>query len=261
MSASDGGELNANAEGVTSSLGHTETGIPVVVSATELVRNTISIPLIDTPAVDIILSPLNDTISTPLIDTPTVDTILSPRTDTISTPLTDTISSRLIYPISAPLIGTSAVGTGSSPLTNTISNHAISTTSGHPIDIEVSHRGSGIAELPVKGDGLGKEDPAEGNTVGNWTAPQAYDYNTYLAARDPRAPRNTPHGDWLSSAVRYEWKDDYGDVAPRLEKLERVLFNLDDDEPQGAGIDFSRCVCSAVDIPSSSHFARGKPDR
>ena len=34
---------------------------------------------------------------------------------------------------------------------------------------------------------------------------------------------NTPS--WAANAVRYEWLEEYGDVAPRHEALEKMLFN------------------------------------
>jgi ATP-dependent RNA helicase DDX3X len=78
------------------------------------------------------------------------------------------------------------------------------------------------------------------DTVGNWIPRQAYDYEAYTATRDPELPRGEPYGQWAASGARYEWKDEYGDVAPRDERLERMLFGDEDDEPSGAGIDFSK---------------------
>ena len=97
----------------------------------------------------------------------------------------------------------------------------------------------------------------DGETVGSWNPRQAYDYKSYTATRDPDAPRNEPYGEWAASGARYEWDNDYGDLAPRCEKLERMLFDLDDDEPC-AGIDFRRYVYSLLDplihrLPSSPY--------
>ncbi|KAF8249745.1 DEAD/DEAH box RNA helicase [Wilcoxina mikolae CBS 423.85] len=85
--------------------------------------------------------------------------------------------------------------------------------------------------------------PAEDDgkeTVGDWIPRQAYDYEAYTATRDPELPRSEPYGQWAASGARYEWKEEYGDVAPRDERLERMLFGDELDEPSGAGIDFSK---------------------
>jgi ATP-dependent RNA helicase DDX3X len=90
-------------------------------------------------------------------------------------------------------------------------------------------------------DPVGGGDPdAEKNTVGNWVPRQAYDYEIYTATRDPGLPRGEPSGQWAASGARYEWKEEYGDVAPRDERLEKMLFGEETDEPSGAGIDFSK---------------------
>ena len=31
--------------------------------------------------------------------------------------------------------------------------------------------------------------------------------------------------DWAGAAARYEWQDEYGDVGPRNEELEKILFH------------------------------------
>ncbi|PGH12646.1 hypothetical protein AJ79_04144 [Helicocarpus griseus UAMH5409] len=61
-----------------------------------------------------------------------------------------------------------------------------------------------------------------------WVEPQRYDYGTY------NAPPPKPGDDggftadlpeWASSAAKYEWKEEYGDVGPRNEELENMLFH------------------------------------
>jgi ATP-dependent RNA helicase DDX3X len=32
-------------------------------------------------------------------------------------------------------------------------------------------------------------------------------------------------GDWANKGALYEWKDEYGDVGPRFEALEKQLFH------------------------------------
>ncbi|KAI5845510.1 P-loop containing nucleoside triphosphate hydrolase protein [Tricharina praecox] len=99
---------------------------------------------------------------------------------------------------------------------------------------------------------LSKIDINDTETVGQWAHREAFDYPSLTATRDAELPRSQPYGDWLASAERYEWKDDYGDVAPRNEALERMLFGLDDDEPCGAGIDFSRLFILKVQIDGTT---------
>ncbi|KAA8895984.1 P-loop containing nucleoside triphosphate hydrolase protein [Sphaerosporella brunnea] len=86
------------------------------------------------------------------------------------------------------------------------------------------------------------------DTVGAWVPRQAYDYDTYTAQRDPELPRGEPTGTWFASSARYEWKEEFGDVAPRDERLEKMLFGDENDEPSGAGIDFSKLFTLKVDI-------------
>jgi ATP-dependent RNA helicase DDX3X len=54
-----------------------------------------------------------------------------------------------------------------------------------------------------------------------WAEPQAYNY----AVATANMGENTENIPWFSNARKYEWKDEYGDVAPRDEELERELFH------------------------------------
>jgi hypothetical protein len=56
----------------------------------------------------------------------------------------------------------------------------------------------------------------------NWATPQAYDYSAY--GRDENDENDRQQKNWASTAVKYEWKDEYGDVPPRNEELEKELF-------------------------------------
>jgi len=59
-----------------------------------------------------------------------------------------------------------------------------------------------------------------------WPKKQVYDYPAYLPNKD--APINPDEATtWASSAAKYEWNDEYGDVAPRVPELEAMLFNLE----------------------------------
>jgi len=51
----------------------------------------------------------------------------------------------------------------------------------------------------------------------------AYDYAVYGSGNDAPDARNDQA--WGSTAARYEWSDEYGDVAPKVPALEQQLFN------------------------------------
>jgi ATP-dependent RNA helicase DDX3X len=53
-----------------------------------------------------------------------------------------------------------------------------------------------------------------------WAEPKQYDYD--VSGLDREHSLNLP---WFSKAARYEWSDEYGDVAPRLPELEKELFS------------------------------------
>ncbi|KAK2742946.1 hypothetical protein FQN57_005076 [Myotisia sp. PD_48] len=51
-----------------------------------------------------------------------------------------------------------------------------------------------------------------------WSEPQRYNYEAYNATTKDELP-------WASSSAKYEWKEEYGDVGPPNEELEKMLFN------------------------------------
>ncbi|KAL7272889.1 hypothetical protein RUND412_004291 [Rhizina undulata] len=78
----------------------------------------------------------------------------------------------------------------------------------------------------------------------------AFDYATYTTLRDAEIHRGVPQGEWAASVPRYEWRE-YGDVAPRDEELEQVLFGDENyDEPSGTGIQFDKLFLLEVTIDS-----------
>lgn len=109
-----------------------------------------------------------------------------------------------------------------------------------------------ISDIELKGDSISLSDPVlppgdgvEGPVVDGWVERKPYDYETYATPdRDPEAPRGEPTGQWAASGRRYEWKEEYGDVAPRDEALELMLFGEVEDTPQttSGGIQFERFV-------------------
>lgn len=62
------------------------------------------------------------------------------------------------------------------------------------------------------------EGAPQGAAPGQWTAPVAFDYQGFNEAG---------FTEWAGNAARYEWKDEYGDVGPRNEELEKQLFQVD----------------------------------
>lgn len=63
-----------------------------------------------------------------------------------------------------------------------------------------------------------------------WTAPETYDYTKYVTPDEAVAPQPLEVLDegevpeWAANALKYEWKDEYGDVGPENEELEEMLF-------------------------------------
>lgn len=60
-----------------------------------------------------------------------------------------------------------------------------------------------------------------------WNSPEKFNYEAYNAdSKEKRqaveAVQETPA--WASNAVKYEWSDEFGDVGPEFEELEKVLF-------------------------------------
>ncbi|OJD19505.1 hypothetical protein AJ78_00574 [Emergomyces pasteurianus Ep9510] len=59
-----------------------------------------------------------------------------------------------------------------------------------------------------------------------WAEPQRYDYDTYNAPSKPGDDAGlTDLPEWASNAAKYEWKEEYGDVGPRNDELEKMLFH------------------------------------
>jgi ATP-dependent RNA helicase DDX3X len=61
-----------------------------------------------------------------------------------------------------------------------------------------------------------------------WVAPQEYDYARYTNTEPHKKPaegeENAQDLAWASSAAKYEWNEEYGDVGPRNPELEKMLF-------------------------------------
>lgn len=55
-----------------------------------------------------------------------------------------------------------------------------------------------------------------------WTERSAFDYDYYS-----RTTNDGSTGDWAGAARVYEWRDEYGEVAPAVPELESILFKGD----------------------------------
>jgi hypothetical protein len=75
---------------------------------------------------------------------------------------------------------------------------------------------AGTSEEPPKPQ-LSKEEMLAKATEAGWTERTAFDYEKYLRNGDQKI-------DWFGAAKVYEWKDEYGDVAPEVPELEKILF-------------------------------------
>lgn len=80
--------------------------------------------------------------------------------------------------------------------------------------------GSNAGEAPVEGvlSGVGPNAEAAQRVAREkgWTDPVPFEYAELANSKD--------HRDWAGVAVRYEWKDEYGDVGPAVPELEDQLF-------------------------------------
>lgn len=100
-----------------------------------------------------------------------------------------------------------------------------------------------LADVTNKVNGLVvNEDAKQRVKEANWAEPQKFDYDTYNANPKDKVPVEAGEDDnvplWAANASKYEWSDEYGDVAPRDERLERMLFG--DEHQVREGDQFSK---------------------
>lgn len=76
--------------------------------------------------------------------------------------------------------------------------------------------------------GLQDVDAAKRSRDAGWAEPQKFDYETYNAGFPNKEETSAAEGNqnvaWAGNAEKYEWKEEYGDVGPRHEALEEMLF-------------------------------------
>lgn len=77
-----------------------------------------------------------------------------------------------------------------------------------------------------------------------WNQPMAHDYETYNAVGKDAVE----YAGWGHATERYEWLEEYGDVAPRFTKLEEQLFHSDLTNRKGEKLD----VLNAINVTAES---------
>jgi ATP-dependent RNA helicase DDX3X len=65
-----------------------------------------------------------------------------------------------------------------------------------------------------------------------WVEPEKYDYGKYNAPNHAENPVGEGGAivedvEWASSAAKYEWNDEFGDIGPADHQLECMLFHSD----------------------------------
>ena len=107
---------------------------------------------------------------------------------------------------------------------------------GHPSKpslVIMSVNGDALAEVTDKMQeaNIKNAESVQRSRDAGWVEPVKYDYEAYNA--DPKevveAALNPAYElpTWAANAVKYEWKDEYGDVGPAHPELEVMLFGKD----------------------------------
>lgn len=112
-----------------------------------------------------------------------------------------------------------------------------------------STNGGGEAPAPVIDDAESKqkrEEFKEKAREKGWTEKTAFDYSEFQRTGGDR-------GGWGGAAAKYEWKEEYGDVAPRVPELEVQLFGGEFRMRRG---DHSEQLEFEVDVEAGEKFAR-----
>ncbi|KAA8645800.1 hypothetical protein EYZ11_011205 [Aspergillus tanneri] len=93
---------------------------------------------------------------------------------------------------------------------------------------EVSDMSNALKDIT---DGQNKKaEAASAAREKGWAEPEGYDYSMYnnivppidKPAEVPSPERQLP--EWAAKAAKYEWNDEYGDIGPKNEELEEMLF-------------------------------------
>lgn len=103
---------------------------------------------------------------------------------------------------------------------------------------DITNVTNGVAEVKIK-----DEKELQKARDAGWVEPLKYDYDTYNAAPTTKEERAAAEGvqelpAWAANAAKYEWSDEYGDVAPAFKILEDELFN--NEHINRTGLEFSK---------------------
>lgn len=63
-----------------------------------------------------------------------------------------------------------------------------------------------------------------------WVQPEKYNYGRFLGPNSGNVGGDNSSSEdlpWASDARKYEWKEEYGEVGPSDEELEKMLFRHD----------------------------------
>lgn len=97
---------------------------------------------------------------------------------------------------------------------------------------------NGMTNVNVKDE----QDVQKARDAG-WVEPLKYDYDTYNTQPTTKEERDAAESTqdlpaWAANAAKYEWSDEYGDVAPAFKTLEDELFN--NEHINRTGLEFSK---------------------
>ncbi len=70
-----------------------------------------------------------------------------------------------------------------------------------------------------------------------WAEPSSYDYEEYRKESNDATVANSTVTAWGHNAQKYEWKEEYGEVGPRNEDLEQMLYHSEFITRQGIKFD------------------------
>ena len=121
----------------------------------------------------------------------------------------------------------------------------------------MSHNGHALADVTRKVANIQvDEDAIKRVRDAQWVEPQKFDYNTYNAGPREKgsavpaaeveanpnefmnSETNVSGPIWATNAMKYEWSEEYGDVGPRHEGLEKMLFH--DEHKMNKGNEFKK---------------------
>ena len=101
---------------------------------------------------------------------------------------------------------------------------------------------SGDARAGLQND-TGEENGKAGVAAAGgetWVPPVSYDYEQYAKPADQSfAPNGEGEsgGGWGHNAAKYEWQEEFGEIGPKNEDLEKVLFSSEHQTRKGVKYD------------------------